>query len=191
MRSLFLVPMMLAAAMTLPRAAAKPIEIEVKSELVPVRPLKTGEFSWAPEIAPKGKVIVVIDLAGQLAHVYRDGHEIGRATVSTGKSGQETPPGVFTILEKKISHYSSSYGLAPMPFMQRLSWDGVALHGGRNPGAPASHGCVRLPDAFAQALYWTTAIGDIVVVASRWDSSAPEPVVEEMSPAEIRLENVG
>lgn len=78
-----------------------------------------------------------------------------------------------------------------MPFMQRLSWDGVALHGGRNPSAPASHGCVRLPDVFAQALYWTTAIGDIVVVASRWDSSAPEPIVEEMSPAEIRLENAG
>lgn len=95
MRSLFLASMMLAAATIAPRALAEPIEIEieVKSELVPVRPLHKGEFSWAPEIAPKGKVIVVIDLAGQLAHVYRDGHEIGRATVSTGKSGQETPPG--------------------------------------------------------------------------------------------------
>jgi hypothetical protein len=87
------------------------------------------------------------------------------STVSTGKPGHDTPPGVFTILQKQKMHHSTLYDDAPMPFMQRLTWDGIALHAGRLPGYPASHGCIRLPAAFAETLYDVTAHGGVVVVA--------------------------
>jgi hypothetical protein len=89
---------------------------------------------------------------------------IGTTTVSTGRPGNPTPTGVFQILQKKKMHHSNLYDDAPMPFMQRLTWDGVALHAGRIPGRPASHGCVRLPLEFAQKLYGVTYHGGTVVV---------------------------
>jgi hypothetical protein len=89
---------------------------------------------------------------------------IGRSTVSTGKSGHRTPTGVFTILQKNEKHTSSIYKGASMPYMERLTWTGVALHAGNLPGYPASHGCVRLPLDFAQKLYTVTDKGTTVVV---------------------------
>jgi hypothetical protein len=97
--------------------------------------------------------------------VYRGGTRIGVSTISTGRPGHDTPPGVFTILQKQKMHRSTLYDDAPMPFMQRLTWDGIALHAGRLPGYPASHGCIRLPKAFAEALYGVTDHGGVVVVA--------------------------
>ncbi|HWS79312.1 MAG TPA: L,D-transpeptidase family protein, partial [Thermomonas sp.] len=78
----------------------------------------------------------------------------------------ETPSGVYTILQKRREHYSNRYDNAPMPFMQRLTWDGIALHAGALPGYPASHGCVRLPRKFAEQLFEVTSSGTVVVVAS-------------------------
>lgn len=135
--------------------------------------LKPGEYLWMPELAPAGPVVIVISLPEQLAYVYRNGVRIGVSTVSTGKPGYETPTGVFTILQKQREHYSNLYDNAPMPFMQRLTWDGVALHAGRIPGYPASHGCVRLPYAFSEKLFATTSHGMTVVIASE-ASHAPE-----------------
>jgi hypothetical protein len=135
--------------------------------------LKPGEYLWMPELAPDGPVVIVISLPEQLAHVYRNGIRIGVSTVSTGKPGYETPTGVFTILQKHREHYSNLYDNAPMPFMQRLTWDGVALHAGRVPGYPASHGCVRLPYAFSEKLFGATSHGMTVVIASE-RSHAPE-----------------
>ncbi|HQZ32008.1 MAG TPA: L,D-transpeptidase family protein, partial [Arenimonas sp.] len=103
--------------------------------------LLPGEYLWLPELSPRGPVLVLVSLPEQRAYVYRNGVRIGVATVSTGKPGYETPTGVFTILQKKREHYSNLYDDAPMPFMQRLTWDGVAMHAGRVPGYPASHGC--------------------------------------------------
>src|SRR3546814_18312546 len=94
-----------------------------------------------------------------MVHVYRGGEEIGVSTISTGRKGFETPTGVFRILEKNVDHYSDLYDLAPMPFMQRLTWDGIALHSGQVPGRPVSHGCIRIPEAFAQILYHETKKG--------------------------------
>ncbi|GAB3056987.1 L,D-transpeptidase [Stenotrophomonas tumulicola] len=127
--------------------------------------LKPGQFLWHPEISPSGPIVLVVSLDEQRAYVYRNGIAIGLSTISSGKAGHETPTGVFTILQKDKDHRSNLYNSAPMPYMQRLTWDGIALHGGALPGHPASHGCVRLPQAFAQKLFGATQRGDTVVVA--------------------------
>jgi hypothetical protein len=127
--------------------------------------LKPGEWVWAASIAPSGPVLIYVDLSRQRATVYRNGVRIGVSTVSSGKPGHETPTGVFTILQKDASHHSSLYNSAPMPFQQRLTWDGVALHAGGLPGFPESHGCVHLPYGFSQALFGITALGGTVVIA--------------------------
>ncbi len=137
--------------------------------------LRPGEFSWTPDLAPRGPVAVIVSLPAQRAYVYRNGTRIGISTVSTGKRGKETPAGIYTILEKKREHYSNLYDDAPMPYMQRLTWGGIAMHAGKLPGYPASHGCVRLPMAFAQQLYATTTAGTVVVVADT--ASSPYAVV--------------
>ena len=127
--------------------------------------LKPGEYAWHPELSPQGPVVLIVSLPEQLAYVYRNGVIIGASTVSTGKKGHETPTGVFTILQKHEDHYSNVYNNAPMPYMQRLTWSGVALHAGRLPGYPASHGCVRMPYEFAQLLYAETKTGLTVIVS--------------------------
>ena len=134
--------------------------------------LAPGQFLWHPEIAPAGPIVLVVSLDEQRAYVYRNGMAIGMSTVSSGKAGKETPTGVFTILQKNKDHRSNLYNNAPMPYMQRLTWDGIALHGGALPGYPASHGCVRLPLEFARKLFAETRNGDTVVVADAKASSA-------------------
>jgi hypothetical protein len=136
-----------------------------------VAALKPGQFIWAPQLAPKGPMVMIVSLTAQRAFVYRNGLRIGASTVSTGKKGKETPTGVFTILQKNEKHRSNLYNNAPMPYMQRLTWDGIALHAGNLPGYPASHGCVRLPMAFASALFAETSMGMTVVVTR----GAPNP----------------
>lgn len=127
--------------------------------------LKPGQWVWAPQVAPKGPVLVFVDLSRQTATVYRNGVRIGVSTVSTGKAGHATPTGVFSILQKDANHHSSTYDNAPMPYQQRLTWDGVALHAGGLPGYPESHGCVHLPYDFAKALFGITASSTTVVIA--------------------------
>ena len=132
----------------------------------PPRELKAGEWIWTPAAVPAGPLVMVISLDEQLAYVYRNGLRIGVSTVSTGKKGHETPTGVFTILQKHKDHRSNLYDDAPMPFMQRLTWDGVALHAGNLPGYPASHGCIRLPSAFAAKLFAATKVGTEVLIGA-------------------------
>lgn len=129
--------------------------------------LKPGQWVWAPQIAPTGPMTVYVDLSRQLATIYRNGVRIGVSTVSSGKPGHETPTGVFAILQKDAKHRSSTYNNAPMPYQQRLTWDGVALHAGGLPGYPESHGCVHLPLAFAKLLFGETHMGGTVIVAGR------------------------
>ncbi len=139
-----------------------------------IEELKAGSYLWAPEIAPKGPVTVIVSLATQRAYAYRNGVPIGVSTVSTGAPGHETPTGIFVILQKAVVHKSNKYSDAPMPFMQRLTWDGIAMHAGRLPGYPASHGCIRLPAAFAKLLFGITRLGLTVVITD--DPLAPEIV---------------
>jgi hypothetical protein len=137
--------------------------------------LKQGEFRWAPQRAPRGPVVVIVSLPDQLTFVYRNGIRIGVATCSTGKAGHRTPTGVFTVLQKRTEHYSSTYNNAPMPYMQRLTWRGIALHAGDLPGYPASAGCVRLPLDFAKSMFEVTHVGTPVIVADA--RNAPLAVV--------------
>lgn len=136
-----------------------------------VSTLKPGKFVWQPERATEGPIDIVVSIPMQIAYVFRGGTLIGASTVSTGQPGYDTPTGTFQILQKRKDHKSNLYDGAPMPFMQRLTWDGIALHGGAIPGHPASHGCVRLPARFAGALYGITELGANVVIVDE----APSP----------------
>lgn len=140
----------------------------------PVSQLKHGEFIWMANAIPSGPLVMVVSLTEQRAYVYRNGLLIGVTTVSTGKPGHATPTGVFTILQKDKDHRSTIYNNAPMPYMERLTWGGIALHAGGLPGYPESHGCVHLPSEFARLLYAIAPPGMTVVVAS--EASEPSEV---------------
>jgi hypothetical protein len=144
--------------------------------------LKPGEWVWAPQIAPSGPLLIYVDLSRQLASVYRNGVRIGVTTVSSGKPGYETPTGVFTILQKDIDHHSSVYNNAAMPYTQRLTWSGVALHAGGLPGYPESHGCVHLPYRFAQELYKVTTLGATVIISGSAGAPSAAPSGEVLMP---------
>ncbi|MCM8557429.1 L,D-transpeptidase family protein [Sphingomicrobium sediminis] len=117
--------------------------------------LYPGEYHWFRNDSG-ADVHLVVDLSDQVMYVYQDRQLLAATTVSTGKDGHETPLGKFEILEKNEEHYSNLYDDAPMPYMQRLTWDGIALHAGSLPGYPASHGCIRLPMSFAEQLFELT-----------------------------------
>jgi hypothetical protein len=137
--------------------------------------LGPNRYLWGDdEVA--GPVSVLISIPDQRAYVFRGETLVGASTVSTGKAGNDTPTGRFTILQKNAKHFSNRYDNAPMPYMQRLTWDGVALHAGANPGFPASHGCIRLPTAFAKKLFDMTALGATVEVTDEaYVSGAESP----------------
>lgn len=109
-------------------------------------------------------VLIVISKASQRMFVFKDGALWDSSPVSTGRRGHTTPSGVFPILQKKVRHRSNKYSNAPMPYMQRLTWDGIAIHAGRLPGYAASHGCIRLPWGFARSLYALTRASSTAVV---------------------------
>jgi hypothetical protein len=144
-------------AATFPRAIAQ--------DAPDLSAMKPGQFVWTPERAPSGPVVVLVSIPDQRVVVYRNGALIGASTCSTGKPGHTTPAGVFVILQKDKNHHSSTYNNAPMPYMERLTWQGVALHAGNLPGYPASHGCIRLPLEFAKLLFGVTSLGTPVIVA--------------------------
>lgn len=129
----------------------------------PRRNVEKGETMAA---RPAGEpLLAIISLASQRVTIYDADGWILRAPVSSGRSGYETPPGIYSILQKETDHKSNLYDDAEMPFMQRLTWSGIALHAGPLPGYPASHGCVRMPRDFAQKLFGMTKIGMRVVIA--------------------------
>ncbi|WP_199504807.1 L,D-transpeptidase [Qipengyuania sp. YIM B01966] len=165
------------AALCLTAAPIRAMALDPGSIAASVEALRPGEFLWAPEAAPDGPVVIIVSLARQRAYVYRNGVLIGISTVSTGAAGHETATGVFTILQKKVAHRSNLYNDAPMPYMQRLTWDGIAMHAGNLPGYPASHGCIRFPLTFAEHLYDVTQLGLTVIItqASEIPRFAPAP----------------
>jgi hypothetical protein len=161
----------------LPVSAVAQPSLESGSVLEAAERLRPGEFLWAPVVAPEGPVMLIVSLTTQRAVLYRNGLPIAISTVSTGRPGHRTPTGVFTVLQRHVEHYSSIYNNAPMPYMQRLTWGGVALHGGHLPGYPASHGCIRLPREFARLMYGVTRLGMTVVVTN-------EATVPRIAPAD-------
>src|SRR5271166_4848213 len=140
----------------------------------PINQLKKGEFLWMGEAVSTGPMVMVVSLTEQRAYVYRNGILIGAANVSTGRPGHPTPVGVFTVLQKQKEHRSTLYDGAPMPYMERLTWGGVALHAGGLPGYPESHGCIHLPSEFARRLFDISPNGMTVVIGT--EATAPEQV---------------
>jgi lipoprotein-anchoring transpeptidase ErfK/SrfK len=126
--------------------------------------LKPGEYVLAQAIPREGDTRIVVDLLTQMAFVYRGDKLIGATTISSAKRGMVTPLGFWSILEKRPFYRSKKYDNAPMPWMQRIDSYGIAMHGGKNPGYPASHGCIRLPMKFAEMLYKLTAVGSKVII---------------------------
>ncbi|MDS7596825.1 L,D-transpeptidase family protein [Agrobacterium tumefaciens] len=131
--------------------------------------LLTGMLSASilafPVLAADQKSLqIVVSKSDQSLALYENGEIIATSKISTGKAGHETPSGIFSILEKRKYHESNIYSAAPMPFMQRLTWSGIALHEGKVPNYPASHGCVRLPSKFAQSLFGQTERGVHVII---------------------------
>jgi hypothetical protein len=145
------------------------------TEVEDVRQLKPGQFVWYPERAEAGPMVIVVSLPDQLVYVYRNGIRIAVSTCATGRPGHATPTGVFTILQKDATHHSSRYNNAPMPFTERLTWSGVALHAGNLPGYPDSHGCVHLPLEFSKLLFHETQLGTPVIIADA--ATAPAEVL--------------
>ena len=135
----------------------------VRSMLKIHRPMHFGDFVWNDAHVPRGIVWVRVDLGRQLLSVFRDGHEIGSSVILYGSDGKPTPTGSFSILEKAADHYSHSYDAA-MPYMLRLTRDGVAIHGSPVREGLATHGCIGVPLEFARLLFTAVNKGDLVVI---------------------------
>lgn len=140
----------------------------VKNILGVHRILEPGEYLWEPEGAPAGPLRIVVDLRAQHLYVYRGGVEIGRAFILYGADNKPTPTGTFPIMQKKVDYHSRTYD-SPMPFMLRLTSDGVAIHASEVvDGESATHGCIGLPREFASLLFKEAKLGDKVLVTNRW-----------------------
>ena len=169
----------------------------------PARPLATkqpaapSKQKEAP--TPTGPHVLVVSIKSQRAALYANGKLVMESPISSGMPTQPTPTGIFSVIQKNRHHRSNIYSGAPMPYMQRLTWSGIALHQGALPGRPASHGCVRLPEQFANYLWRTTKLGARVVI-SREDTEPydiahaklfqpkPAPTVETTPPLRRTLD---
>ena len=149
------------------RAIRKPRQSLAKRspEIDDVEPPKKRGATAVAERKPSGPLFAILSLADQQVSIYNSTAWSARSNVSTGMAGHRTPTGIFTIIGRERYHSSNIYSGAPMPFMQRITWSGVAMHLGVVPGYPASHGCIRLPSAFAQRLWGLTKVGERVVIA--------------------------
>lgn len=164
----------LAAAVTATNApkpiaipAAAPVEEKfvVKRVLEIDGPFRHGDYVWNDDGVPAGPVVITVDLAAQTMSVFRDGYEIGAAVITYGADDKPSPLGVFPITQKKKDHISNLYG-APMPYMLRLTNDGVAIHGSNVNIDAATHGCIGVPTAFAKLLFAEARLGDKVIITN-------------------------
>jgi hypothetical protein len=128
--------------------------------------LKPGQYVWRDVPESAGPERVVMSLSDQMAYLYRGNTLVAASTISSGREDKPTPVGVFSVVSKTPMHRSNKYENAPMPFAQFFEPHGIAMHAGYNPGPPASHGCVRLPSAFAKKLYSVTDVGTPIFVGA-------------------------
>ena len=128
-------------------------------------PRPKAQAQSRPVPAGQGPLIAVVSIGSQRVTIYDKNGAVTSSPISSGRSGYDTPQGIFSIIEKKEEHFSNLYDDAAMPFMQRITWSGVAMHAGALPGYPASHGCIRLPHGFAESLFKMTRMNMRVVVA--------------------------
>ena len=140
------------------------------------RPMRHGDYVWNAEGVPAGRVEVLVDINAQTLHVFRSNHEIGRAVILYGTDENPTPLGTFTITEKDVDHESNIYEAA-MPYMMRLTNDGIAIHGSVVEYGKASRGCIGVPDEFAALLFAQARLGDRVRIVQ----SSPSATVSTAS----------
>ncbi|MBA4762568.1 MAG: hypothetical protein B7Y97_07545 [Sphingomonas sp. 32-66-10] len=127
-------------------------------------PISFGTYYWNTDGVPAdGALVITVDLEAQTMSVFRDGYEIGATAILYGMDEKPTPLGVHTIKQKKVHHISNLYG-APMPYMMRLTWDGVAIHGSEVEEGRATHGCIGVPTAFAKLVFAQAKLGDKVII---------------------------
>jgi len=148
-------------------AAAEDGPFAIRSVLQPDAPINAGDYAWNSDGVPAGPILIAVDLEAQRLYAYRGGVEIGRSSILYGADDKPTPTGTFPILQKKRHHISNLYG-APMPYMLRLTMDGIAIHGSEVEDGSATHGCIGLPDEFAALLFAEAKIGDRVIIAEQW-----------------------
>ena len=128
-------------------------------------PIRYGEWHWDDEGVPDGPLVMTVDLQARVISVFRNGYEIGAAAALLGTPEHPTPTGTFPILTKERHNVSEKYNNAPMPWTLRLTWDGVAIHGGSQvERGYASHGCIGVPDEFVSRLYEIAEVGDVVII---------------------------
>jgi lipoprotein-anchoring transpeptidase ErfK/SrfK len=154
------------AAVTMPAAKPKPAVDQrfVIKRILPIDgPIKYGEWHWDESNVPPGPIVVTVDLEARVLSVFRGGYEIGAAAVLLGDGDKPTPTGVFPIMEKERHHQSNLYD-AEMPYMQRLTNDGITLHAANVRWGYASHGCISMPEPFAKKVFETTHVGDKVYI---------------------------
>lgn len=163
------VPTQVAAPAPLPvdLSGGKAPGFAVTTILATDRGIDPGDFAWNAEGVDKGPLRIVVDIEAQRLYAYRGGVEIGRSSIIWGSDEKPTPTGTFPILEKKRDHISNLYD-AEMPYMMRLTWDGIALHGAEVDDEYATHGCIGIPDEFAALLFEEARVGDKVLVTNGW-----------------------
>jgi lipoprotein-anchoring transpeptidase ErfK/SrfK len=150
------------AQATPPRAAAD--DPFVIKRVLPISgPIKYGEWHWDDAGIPAGPIVITVDLEARVLSIFRGGFEIGATAVLLGTQEKPTPLGVFPITQKKRHHVSTIYD-APMPYMQRLTNDGISLHATTVEWGYASHGCIGMPEPFARKVFETTQLGDRVFI---------------------------
>lgn len=152
-------------AIATPVPAPAPVDdgLVVKRILDIREPLDHGDWFWDDKDVPAGRLVITIDLAAQTVSVFRGGYEIGTAVILYGADEKPTPLGAFPILEKDADHVSNLYQ-APMPYMLRLTNDGVAIHASDVAWGAATHGCIGVPTRFAELLFAEAKIGDTVLI---------------------------
>lgn len=149
-----------------PRAIKKkPPKYARPSRSRTARPAQADNSARQAKIKTEGPLVLVVSLGKQRVEVFDRNGKVTSAPISSGARGHSTPTGIFTIVDKRRIHFSNLYDSAPMPFMQRITWSGIALHAGHLPGYPASHGCIRMPYGFAQQLFSMTKAGARVIVS--------------------------
>jgi lipoprotein-anchoring transpeptidase ErfK/SrfK len=154
-----------AAAKPAPAPLPKKDEPFVIKRILPIDgPIRYGQWHWDDKDVPAGPIVVTVDLEARVLSVFRAGYEIGATAVLLGTEDKPTPLGVYPITQKDKDHVSNIYTGAPMPFMQRLTDDGITLHGSNVELGYASHGCVGMPNDFAAKLFATTKLGDKVYI---------------------------
>ncbi len=154
-----------AQATAIPATAPADQGFVVKRILDLDAPLRHGDYAWDDKGVPAGPIVITIDLAAQTLSVFRDGYEIGTAAILYGAGDKPTPLGAFSITEKDAHHVSNLYD-APMPYMLRLTNDGVSIHGSEVEWGAATHGCIGVPTKFAALLFAQASLGDNVLITN-------------------------